>query len=136
MLKIAFIPVLLVLFNACAAQKSTPETAALTQPSTILRLEADGTADTGRVGLHIIVREIATEEPVMSATVVAYRKKPTQAYGQLSSADGDCNFNVAPGVYSLKIQLTGLSTFEKQGLVFESGRHYTLEIGMGKVNIK
>jgi len=100
--------------------------------STVLRFEAVGIADTGRSVLKVLIREIDTPETVLGATVLL-RRENDKMYGRVTQADGRCHFKVGGGDYTVRVQMTGLASFEQPGFLLEKGKSYTLEIGMAKL---
>ena len=117
--------------SLCTAQQSSANFVS-GKESTVLRFEAVGIADTGRAVLKVLIREIDTPETVLGATVLL-RRENDKMYGRVTQADGRCHFKVGPGDYTVRVQMTGLASFEHAGFLLEKGKSYTLEIGMAKL---
>lgn len=73
------------------------------------------------------------DESVLGATVLLQRKAPSQVHGRISQWDGRCLFKVSPGKYDLRIQLTGMVTYEQQNIELFSGKQYQLELEMARM---
>ena len=99
--------------------------------STLLKLESTPIADTSRAVLKVLILETGTQEPVQGATVLL-RRDGDKMYGRVSQADGRCHFKIGAGNYVVRVQMTGLASFEQSGFLLEKGRSYTMEIAMVK----
>lgn len=110
----------------CAAQTTAKGT-----ESTLLKFESTAIADTSRAVLKVLIRETETSEPVLGATVLL-RREADKMYGRVSQADGRCHFKIGPGDYVVRVQMTGLASFEQGGFLLEKGKSYTMEIAMAK----
>lgn len=99
--------------------------------STLLKLDSTETADTSRAVIKVLLREIETSELVMGATVLL-RRESDKMYGRVSEADGRCFFKVGAGSYTVRVQMTGLASFEQSGFLLEKGKSYTMEIAMAR----
>jgi len=104
---------------------------AQTTESTLLKIDSTDTADTSRAVLKVLLREIETSELVMGATVLL-RRESDKMYGRVSEADGRCYFKVGAGSYTVRVQMTGLASFEQAGFLLEKGKSYTMEIAMAR----
>jgi hypothetical protein len=105
--------------------------AALAQDSKILKMESVSIADTSRAIVKLSVFELENKEPIMGATALL-RRDTDKMHGRVTQEDGRCHFRVAQGNYTLRIQMTGLVSFEQSGLLLEKGKSYTIEIAMAK----
>lgn len=128
---------LLLLLSSFAAQaQTTPKTGAFTDEPTdnkgshVLRFTATGAAANKQVVLNVLVRETDNSEPVMGATVLLRREQPVRMYGKVTGPYGTCALNIAPDTYAVRVQVTGLASFEQSGFVLEPGTTYTLEIAL------
>ncbi len=101
--------------------------------SRVARFVRTGTTDPKRVGITVVVRELIDQEPVMGATVLLRRENPARMYGKVTGQQGACALNIAPDTYSVRVQVTGLASFEQSGFVLEPGGAYTLEISLAFV---
>ncbi|HMX40494.1 MAG TPA: carboxypeptidase-like regulatory domain-containing protein [Saprospiraceae bacterium] len=110
----------------CAAQDSGRGS------STVLRLEPADQPDTSRAIVRVLIRETEQPEPIQGATVLL-RREADKMYGRVTQADGQCAFRVGEGTYVIRVQMTGLVSFEQHNFLFEKGKSYTLEIGMAKL---
>ncbi len=129
--------ILCLLLSACpATAQTTPKLGTFTDEITnnggsqVLRFAAAGGADSQQVALNVLVREIGSKEPVMGATVLLRREKPARMYGKVTGEYGTCALAIAPDTYSVRVQVTGLASFEQSGFVLEPGTAYILEIGL------
>jgi hypothetical protein len=104
---------------------------AVAQDSKMLKMEAVPTTDTARAVVKVLIVEAENTEPVMGATVLL-RRDTDKMHGRVTQDDGRCQFRVAQGNYSVRVQMTGLVSFEQSGLVLEKGKSYTIEIAMAK----
>jgi hypothetical protein len=87
--------------------------------------------DTAKAMLRVRVLEIGTREAVQGATVLLHREQD-KMLGRVTKHDGRCVFASAPATYSLRIQMTGLKTLERNGIELEAGKAYDLEVSMAK----
>lgn len=90
--------------------------------------ESEG-PDSSRTVLNVFLHD-EFDESVLGATVLLQRQKPSQVHGRISQWDGRCQFRVSPGVYDLRIQLTGMVTYEQQTIELLAGRQYNMELEM------
>ena len=104
---------------------------AQTTESTLLKFESTSIADTSRAVLKVLIREDGTSEPVLGATVLL-RRDGDKMYGRVSQADGRCHFKIGAGNYTVRVQMTGLASFEQAGFLLEKGKSYTIEIVMAR----
>lgn len=123
-LLLAFLPLAF-----CSAQQSAHN--APSQGSTVLRFDAVPLADTSRAVLKVLICERETPEPILGATVLL-RRETDKMHGRVTQADGRCHFKVFPGAYTVRVQMTGLVSFDQSGFLLEKGKSYTLEIAMAK----
>ncbi len=100
--------------------------------SRILHFTESGSADANRAVLNVFMRD-DMEEPVLGATVLLQRKDPPRVHGKISQWDGRCQFKVSPGRYDLRIQLTGMVTYEQEGIELQAGKQYELELEMARM---
>lgn len=80
--------------------------------------------------MNVLVRESNDGEPVMGATVLLRRELPVRMYGKVTGAYGACALTIAPDTYSVRVQVTGLASFEQSGFVLAPGTTYNLEIAL------
>lgn len=97
--------------------------------SELLSFRSTGVADTNRAILHVQIIESGTEEAILGATVLL-RRDIDKMHGKVSNATGACTFTVAPGDYAFRVQMTGLKSLEKQGLLLEAGKVYEMKLAM------
>ena len=90
--------------------------------------EAEG-PDSSRTLLNVFMHD-EFDESVLGATVLLQRQKPSQVHGRISQWDGRCQFKVSPGIYDLRVQLTGMVTYEQQTIELLAGRQYDMELEM------
>ena len=114
------------------AKSATPADS-MSRKSHVLRFSRSGVADPNRVVVNVVVRESIDRELVMGATVLLRRENPTRMYGKVTGATGACALTIAPDTYSVRVQVTGLASFEQSGFVLEPGSTYTLEIALAFV---
>lgn len=101
--------------------------------SRLLRFTESNGADSAWAVLHLFLREQDTGEPVLGATSLMLRQNPDVVYGKVTQWDGRCVFKASPGVYNLRIQLTGMAAFEYQKISLLAGRQYQMEIEMARM---
>ena len=102
--------------------------------SRVLRFVRVGVApDPKRVIINVVVREYIDQEPVMGATVLLRRENPARMYGKVTGQHGTCVLTMAPDTYSVRVQVTGLASFDQSGFVLEPGCAYALEIALAFV---
>ena len=88
--------------------------------------------DTSKATLRVRVLEKGGDtEPIQGATVLLRRDKD-KMLGRVTTHDGRCLFVSAPENYTIRVQMTGLKTFEKPGFKLEAGKVYNMEILMAK----
>lgn len=114
------------------ARSATPADT-MSRKSHVLRFSRSGVAEPNRVVVNVVVRESINREPVMGATILLRRENPTRMYGKVTGASGACALTIAPDTYSVRVQVTGLASFEQSGFVLEQGSAYTLEIALAFV---
>lgn len=114
-----------------ATGQSNPDT--LPPQSRLLRLIETGSTKSERAVLNVVLIEQETNEPVMGATALLQRSSPDQVHGKISQWDGICRFEVAPGNYSFRVQLTGMVAFEKEDIELPAGREYKMEIELARM---
>ncbi len=103
------------------------------EPSRLLRFVETGTTDSERATLTLYVREQDTGEPILGATALLTRTTPEGVYGKVTQWDGRCRFKTSPGTYDIRIQLTGMVTFEKTSVELLAGRQYEMDIDMARL---
>lgn len=122
------------LFSSLSFAQVTPKNGAqddtATLRSRVLRFAATGAAEPKKVVVNVLVREAADREPVMGATVLLRRENPARMYGKVTGGYGSCAMTIAPDTYSVRVQVTGLASFEQSGFVLEPGTTYILEIAL------
>ncbi len=101
--------------------------------SRVLKFVRTGNVDSKRVVINVVVREFIDQEPVMGATVLLRRENPVRMYGKVTGQQGACALTITPDTYSVRVQVTGLASFEQSGFVLEAGSAYTLEIALAFV---
>ncbi len=99
--------------------------------STLIKFESTPIADTSRAVVKVLIREDGTSEPVLGSTVLL-RRDADKMYGRVSQADGRCHFKIGAGNYTVRVQMTGLASFEQAGFLLEKGKSYTMEIVMAR----
>ena len=88
--------------------------------------------DTSKATLRVRVLEKGGDaEPIQGATVLLRRDKD-KMLGRVTKPDGRCLFVSVPESYTIRVQMTGLKTFEKPGFMLEAGKVYDIEILMAK----
>lgn len=88
--------------------------------------------DTAKAMLRVRVLEKADgSEPIQGATVLL-RRDNDKMLGRVTKHDGRCLFTSAPASYTVRVQMTGLKTLERSGVMLEAGKVYDLEIRMAK----
>lgn len=106
----------------------------LPQPpkSRLLRFSDSNGPDSNRTVLNIFMHD-EYDEPVLGATILLQRQKPAQVHGRISQWDGRCQFKISPGVYDLRVQLTGMVSYEQQSIELLAGRQYEMELEMARM---
>jgi Carboxypeptidase regulatory-like domain len=102
-----------------------------TQESRIVSFKVIGTNTSEKAIMQVTVLEQGDPEPIMGATVLMRRDKD-KMLGKVSNAQGNCTFYALPASYTLRVQMTGLKSLEKAGILLEAGKTYQLEISMRK----
>lgn len=104
------------------------------QPSALLEANLVGANQDNpeRAKVTLSVHETVGTEPIMGATCVLQRQESVTYYGQLTDISGRCNFDVQPGHYTLKVQLTGMTTYEMPPMMLEAGKTYKMAVAMGR----
>jgi hypothetical protein len=116
---------------AAFGQTQIDSTAASPQ-SRLLRFAESDTTNSDRALLKVFIRDQEASVPLFGATVLLTRYNPDQVHGKVTQWDGKCRFKVAPGIYTFRVQLTGLVTFEKTNLELAAGREYEIEVEMAR----
>ena len=99
--------------------------------SRVLRFVRTGVSpDPKRVIINVKVSEFIDQEAVMGATVLLRRENPVRMYGKVTGQKGSCSLTISPDTYSVRVQVTGLASFDQAGFVLEAGSVYTLEIAL------
>ncbi len=123
-----------------AAQKPTtpksPPTSALDsvllESSVLVFKQSSISTDSTKATLRVQLYEKGSNtEPLQGATVLLRRDKD-KMLGRVTKHDGRCLFSPAPATYTVRVQMTGLKSFEKTGFKLESGKVYDLEIAMAR----
>ncbi|HLP94426.1 MAG TPA: carboxypeptidase-like regulatory domain-containing protein [Saprospiraceae bacterium] len=132
---------LLCLGNLANAQntvtaKSAPtfqaEAASLAESSIMSFKESGEGADTTKATLRVRILEKGQGNiPVQGATVLL-KRDDDKMLGRVTTHDGRCSFNSTPATYTVRVQMTGLKTLEKTGILLDGGAVYDLEIRMAK----
>lgn len=117
----------------CCAHAAIAQDQPITAESRLSRFVETGKADSERATLHVYIREADTAEPILGATVLLQRQHPDQVHGKVTQWDGRCKFKVAPSDYHLRVQLTGMVTFEMAHIELLAGRQYELEVEMARL---
>jgi len=108
-----------------------PEEAAH-QSSIFSFLETGESPDTSKATLSIRVLDKSQgNEPVQGATVLL-KRDDDKMLGRVTLKDGRCQFSSSPASYTLRVQMTGLKTLEKTGIILRGGSVYDLEVRMAK----
>jgi hypothetical protein len=88
--------------------------------------------DTSKAILRVRVLEKSQgNEPVQGATVLL-KRDDDKMLGRVTLGDGRCQFSSAPASYTVRVQMTGLKTLEKTGIILKGGAEYDLEIRMAQ----
>lgn len=88
--------------------------------------------DTSKATLRVRILEKGVETgPIQGATVLLRRDKD-KMLGRVTKYDGRCLFSSVPATYTIRVQMTGLRSFEKSGFVLDAGKVYDLEIQMAR----
>lgn len=88
--------------------------------------------DTSKSMLRVRVFDKSGDsEPIQGATVLLRRDKD-KMLGRVTKHDGRCWFAPVPATYTVRVQMTGLKSFEKSGFNLEAGKVYDLEVKMEK----
>ena len=111
---------------------ASPDTVPAPPKSRLLHFTETEGPDSSRTVLNVFLHD-EFDEPVLGATILLQRQKPSQVHGRISQWDGRCQFKVSPGVYDLRIQLTGMVTYEQQTIELLVGRQYTMELEMARM---
>ncbi|MCC7467089.1 MAG: carboxypeptidase regulatory-like domain-containing protein [Saprospiraceae bacterium] len=94
--------------------------------------ETGESPDTSKATLRVRVLEKGLRnDPVQGATVLL-KREDDKMLGRVTMPDGRCQFSSAPASYTVRVQMTGLKTLEKTGIVLQGGAVYDLEIRMAK----
>ena len=131
-MKPVFCLLLLIAVTSAASGQNTPDTAAAPR-SRVLRFTETGITEQDRAVLNVFVREEENGEPLLGATVLLTRQNPDQVHGKVSQWDGRCRLKVAPGAYTLRIQMTGIVTYEQKNLELGAGKQYEMELDMARL---
>jgi hypothetical protein len=127
-----------------AAQQNAPKTKHAKQPaaaadsllheSRVILFRQVGVTDTSRTVLHVRTAESGEEAaPIQGATVLLRRDKD-KMLGRVTKGDGKCSFVAAPAEYTVRVQMTGLRSLEKTGILLEAGKAYEMDIRMVRNN--
>jgi hypothetical protein len=105
---------------------------AANESSILSFIETGESPDTSKATLRVRVMEKSLgNEPVQGATVLL-KRDDDKMLGRVTLKDGRCQFSSSPASYTLRVQMTGLKTLEKTGVVLQGGTVYDLEIRMAK----
>ena len=107
----------------CLSQNNVP------LESELLSFESTGAAENNRAILHVQIFEAGANEPILGATVLL-RRDVDKMHGKVSNEYGSCTFIVAPGDYAIRVQMSGLKSLEKPGLLLEGGKIYEMKLVM------
>ncbi|MCB0528624.1 MAG: carboxypeptidase regulatory-like domain-containing protein [Saprospiraceae bacterium] len=109
--------------------QGSPMCDSLPQPmkSRILAFSETEGPDSGKAVLNLYLHD-DYDETVLGATALLQRANPSQVHGRISQWDGRCQFKVLPGTYEMRIQLTGMASFEQENVELQAGRQYEMEI--------
>ena len=122
------------------AQKTSTPKSPLKSAVDSMMMESNGfvfrqssiSEDTSKATLRVRVLEKGGDaEPIQGATVLLRRDKD-KMLGRVTKPDGRCLFVSVPESYTIRVQMTGLKTFEKPGFMLEAGKVYDMEILMAK----
>ncbi len=115
--------------------KSPPKTAIdsmMLESNVLVFKQSSVSPDTSKATLRVRVLEKGGETgPVQGATVLLRRDKD-KMLGRVTKYDGRCLFSSVPATYTVRVQMTGLRSFEKSGFILEAGKVYDLEIQMAR----
>jgi len=115
--------------------KSPPKTAVdsmMLESSVFVFKQTSLSADTFKATLRVRVLEKGGDtEPIQGATVLLRRDKD-KMLGRVTKHDGRCLFAPTPDSYTVRVQMTGLKSFEKPGFTLEAGKVYDMEILMAR----
>ena len=115
--------------------KSVPKTEVelqLLESNVLTFKQSSISPDTVKATLRVRVLEKGGEAgPIQGATVLIRRDKD-KMLGRVTKPDGRCLFAPSPATYTVRVQMTGLKSFEKQGFALEAGKVYDMEIAMAR----
>ncbi|MBK6994079.1 MAG: carboxypeptidase regulatory-like domain-containing protein [Lewinellaceae bacterium] len=118
-----------------SSTKSPPQTAVdsmMMGSSGFVFRQSSISEDTSKATLRVrVVEKGGDAEPIQGATVLLRRDKD-KMLGRVTKPDGRCLFVSVPESYTIRVQMTGLKTFEKPGFMLEAGKVYDMEILMAK----
>lgn len=112
--------------------QSKSDSVAVPPQSRLLRFAETDTTNSERAVLKVLVRDQEAGEPIFGTTALLTRPNPDQVHGKVTQWDGRCQFKVAPGNYTFRLQLTGMVTFEKTNLELLAGREYEIDVEMAR----
>jgi hypothetical protein len=103
----------------------------LLNESRVVRFTQIGEKNTEKAILNVTILGSDQQEFIAGATVLLRRDKD-KMHGKVSGQRGKCTFQVAPADYTVRVQMTGLKSLEKQGYLLERGKVYQMDIVMMK----
>jgi len=109
-----------------------PIDAILTESNVFSFKQSSISPDTAKAMLRVRVFEKDNSTEVIQGATVLLRRDKDKMLGRVTKHDGRCWFSAAPASYTIRVQMTGLKSFEKQGFNLEAGMVYDLEILMAK----
>lgn len=116
--------------------KSAPtfqaEAASLTESSIMSFRESGEGADTTKATLRVRILEKGQGNVPIHGATVLLKRDDDKMLGRVTTYDGRCSFNSTPATYTVRVQMTGLKTLEKTGILLDGGSVYDLEIRMVK----
>ncbi len=97
--------------------------------SRVVRFAQTGEKATDKAIVNVLILGSDQRELISGATVLMRRDKD-KMHGKVSGQKGRCTFQVAPANYTVRVQMTGLKSLEKQGYLLEAGKVYQMDIIM------
>lgn len=136
-----WMPVLMLPIFAAAQNELTPKSGELknvsvdtlmAEASQFVFAQTSTLPDTARAFLRVrIFEKDGKLLPVQGATVLL-RRDNDKMLGRVTRHDGSCYFSPTAASYTVRVQMTGLKTFEKSGFALEAGKVYDMDVSLGR----
>lgn len=113
--------------------KSPPKTAIdsmMVESNILVFKQTSISLDSSKATLRVKVQEKGVEAAPIQGATVLLRRDQDKMLGRVTKHDGRCLFAPTPATYTVRVQMTGLKSLEKQGIKLEGGKIYELEILM------